>query len=176
MSSDCGSEGRGFEPRRSPCESRKDMQNTRKDKEIRGLHRSLLTPLRLCHGGLGRRLNRQDRCDTTVEIRPFGVGKANANAGGGEGAAMLHWAYCGSFEHGNKGASLTRTMKACSKEKEELEGWARGTLRAPQEVQKLHVPPETSVEYLRSAMPLVASRLEKFRPFRTFRGSPASPL
>jgi hypothetical protein len=39
--------------------------------------------------------------------------------------AMLHRAYCGHFEHGDKSASLTRTMKVCSLEKEELETWAR---------------------------------------------------
>jgi hypothetical protein len=38
---------------------------------------------------------------------------------------MLHRADCGHFEHGDKSASLTRTMKVCSQDKAELEGWAR---------------------------------------------------
>ncbi len=42
--------------------------------------------------------------------------------------AMLHRAYCGHFEHGDKGASLTRTMKVCSRDKGEVEGWARGNI------------------------------------------------
>jgi hypothetical protein len=44
--------------------------------------------------------------------------------------AMLHRAYCGHFEHGEKSASLTRTMKVCSQHKGELEAWARENLRA----------------------------------------------
>jgi hypothetical protein len=55
-------------------------------------------------------LGSEDWCDTMVEVRPFRVGKACANAGGGEGADMLHRAHCGHFEHGDKSASLTRTM------------------------------------------------------------------
>jgi hypothetical protein len=39
--------------------------------------------------------------------------------------AMLHRTYCGHFEHGDKSASLTRTMKVCSQERVELEAWAR---------------------------------------------------
>ncbi len=39
--------------------------------------------------------------------------------------AMLHRSYCGHFKHGDKSASLTRTMKVCSLDKRELEGWAR---------------------------------------------------
>ncbi|HSK84776.1 MAG TPA: hypothetical protein VK902_15460 [Rubrobacter sp.] len=39
--------------------------------------------------------------------------------------AMLHRTYCGHFEHGDKSASLTRTMKVCSQTKGELEAWAR---------------------------------------------------
>lgn len=39
--------------------------------------------------------------------------------------AMLHQAHCGHFEHGDKSASLTRTMKVCSRNRGELEGWAR---------------------------------------------------
>lgn len=39
--------------------------------------------------------------------------------------AMLHRAYCGHFEHGDKSASLTRTMKVCSSDRQELEAWAR---------------------------------------------------
>jgi hypothetical protein len=35
--------------------------------------------------------------------------------------AMLHRTYCGHFEHGDKSASLTRTMKVCSRSKCELE-------------------------------------------------------
>jgi rRNA pseudouridine-1189 N-methylase Emg1 (Nep1/Mra1 family) len=31
---------------------------------------------------------------------------------------------CGHFEHGDKSASLTRTMKVCSQKREELEAWA----------------------------------------------------
>lgn len=38
--------------------------------------------------------------------------------------AMIHRAYCGHFEHGDKSASLTRTMKVCSPDRRELEGWA----------------------------------------------------
>jgi hypothetical protein len=41
------------------------------------------------------------------------------------GDGMLHQADCGHFEHGDKGVSLTRTMKICSRNKGELEGWAR---------------------------------------------------
>jgi hypothetical protein len=41
------------------------------------------------------------------------------------GDGMLHQADCGHFEHGDKSASLTRTMKACSRNKGELESWAR---------------------------------------------------
>ena len=41
------------------------------------------------------------------------------------GDAMLHQAHCGHFEHGDKSASLTRTMKVCSRNKGALEGWAR---------------------------------------------------
>jgi hypothetical protein len=70
-------------------------------------------------------LGPQDWSDTTVEVHPFGVGKAYANAGGGEGAAMLHRAHCGHLEHADKCASLTRTMKVCSQKREELEAWAR---------------------------------------------------
>jgi len=70
-------------------------------------------------------LGSEDWCDTMVEVRPFRVGRACANAGGGEGADMLHRAHCGHFEHGDKSASLTRTMKACSQNREELEAWAR---------------------------------------------------
>jgi hypothetical protein len=55
-------------------------------------------------------LGSEDWCDTMVEVGPFRVGKACANAGGGEGADMLHRAHCGHFEHGDKSASLTRTM------------------------------------------------------------------
>jgi hypothetical protein len=73
-------------------------------------------------------LGPQDWCDTTVEVHPFGVGKAFANVGGGEGAAMLHRARCGHFEHGDKSASLTRTMKVCSENRSELEAWARQNL------------------------------------------------
>ena len=72
----------------------------------------------------------QDRCDTTVEVRLFGVGKAYENAGGGEGTAMLHRAYCGHFDHGYMSASLTRTMKVCSSNKGDLEAWARKNLTA----------------------------------------------
>ena len=39
--------------------------------------------------------------------------------------AMLHRTSCGHFEHGDKSASLTRAMKICSPNKEELEWWAR---------------------------------------------------
>lgn len=41
------------------------------------------------------------------------------------GDGMLHRADCGHFEHGDKTASLTRTMKVCSRKKEDLEKWAR---------------------------------------------------
>jgi hypothetical protein len=44
--------------------------------------------------------------------------------------ATLHRAYCGHFEHGDKSASLTRTMKVCSRDKGGLEGWARENLTA----------------------------------------------
>jgi hypothetical protein len=44
--------------------------------------------------------------------------------------AMLHRTYCGHFEHGDKSASLTRTMKVCSNNKGDLEGWARENLAA----------------------------------------------
>jgi hypothetical protein len=40
-------------------------------------------------------------------------------------AAMLHRSYCGHFKHGDESASLTRVMKACSTDKQELESWAR---------------------------------------------------
>ena len=39
--------------------------------------------------------------------------------------AMIHRASCGHFEHGDKSASMTRTMKVCSQNKEELEAWRR---------------------------------------------------
>jgi hypothetical protein len=74
---------------------------------------------------LGGRSGAQDWSDTTVGVPHFGVGEACANAGGGEGAAMLHRAHCGYFEHGDKSASLTRTMKVCSPNREDLEAWAR---------------------------------------------------
>lgn len=48
--------------------------------------------------------------------------------------ATIHHAYCGHFKHGNKSASLTRTMKVCSSSRRELDGWARenvGTLPKP---------------------------------------------
>ena len=41
---------------------------------------------------------------------------------------MLHRADCGHFEHGDKTASLTRTMKVCSLNRAELEGWARESM------------------------------------------------
>jgi hypothetical protein len=41
------------------------------------------------------------------------------------GDGMLHRAGCGHFEHGDKAASLTHTMKVCSQNKTELEDWAR---------------------------------------------------
>ncbi len=41
------------------------------------------------------------------------------------GDGMLHLADCGHFEHGDKSASLTRTMKVCSRNKGQLESWAR---------------------------------------------------
>ena len=44
--------------------------------------------------------------------------------------AMLRRAYCGHFEHGDKSASLTRTMKICSNNRDDLEGWARENLTA----------------------------------------------
>lgn len=44
--------------------------------------------------------------------------------------AMIHQAYCGHFKHGDKSASLTRTMKVCSNDKGDLEGWARENLMA----------------------------------------------
>jgi hypothetical protein len=37
----------------------------------------------------------------------------------------LRRAYCGHFEHGDKSASLTRTMKIFSQNREELEAWSR---------------------------------------------------
>jgi hypothetical protein len=43
---------------------------------------------------------------------------------------MLRRAYCGHFEHGDKSASLTRTMKICSNNRDDLEGWARENLTA----------------------------------------------
>ncbi len=43
--------------------------------------------------------------------------------------AMIHRAYCGHFEHGDKSASLTRTMKVCSRSKSKLEDWARENMR-----------------------------------------------
>ena len=43
--------------------------------------------------------------------------------------AMLHRTYCGHFEHGDKSASLTRTMKVCSRSRRELEDWAREYVR-----------------------------------------------
>lgn len=39
--------------------------------------------------------------------------------------AMLHRADCGHFKHGDQSASLTRTMKVCSPNKQDLETWAR---------------------------------------------------
>jgi hypothetical protein len=39
--------------------------------------------------------------------------------------AMIHHAYCGHFKHGDKSASLTRTMKICSSSRRELDRWAR---------------------------------------------------
>ena len=42
---------------------------------------------------------------------------------------MLHRTFCGHFEHGDKSASLTRTMKVCSGSKRELEEWARENIR-----------------------------------------------
>ena len=42
---------------------------------------------------------------------------------------MLHRTFCGHFEHGDKSASLTRTMKVCSESKSELEEWARENIR-----------------------------------------------
>ena len=38
---------------------------------------------------------------------------------------MLRRAYCGHFEHGDKSASLTRTMKKFSQNREDLEAWLR---------------------------------------------------
>jgi hypothetical protein len=32
---------------------------------------------------------------------------------------------CSDFEHGDKSANLTRIMKACSQNREDLEAWAR---------------------------------------------------
>lgn len=46
------------------------------------------------------------------------------------GDAMVHQAYCGHFKHGDKSASLTRTMKICSNNRDDLEGWARENLTA----------------------------------------------
>jgi hypothetical protein len=46
------------------------------------------------------------------------------------GVAKLHRAYCGHFEHGDKSASLTRTMKVCSNDRGDLAGWARENLTA----------------------------------------------
>ncbi len=39
--------------------------------------------------------------------------------------AVIHHAYCGHFKHGDKSASLTRTMKVCSSSRRELDRWAR---------------------------------------------------
>ncbi len=39
--------------------------------------------------------------------------------------AMIHHGYCGHFKHGDKSASLTRTMKICSSSRRELDRWAR---------------------------------------------------
>lgn len=44
--------------------------------------------------------------------------------------AMIHQAYCGHFKHGDKSVSLTRTMKVCSLDKRELEGWARENIES----------------------------------------------
>ncbi len=38
---------------------------------------------------------------------------------------MLHQVDCGHFEHGDKSVSLTRTMKVCSRDRGDLESWAR---------------------------------------------------
>jgi hypothetical protein len=38
---------------------------------------------------------------------------------------MLHRVYCGHFEHGDESANLTLTMKACSRNREEIEASAR---------------------------------------------------
>jgi len=43
---------------------------------------------------------------------------------------MLHRAYCGHFEHGDKSPSLACIMKVCSNNKGDLEGWARENLAA----------------------------------------------
>ncbi len=67
----------------------------------------------------------QEWCDTVVEVHPLGVGKACANVGGGESAAMLYRAHCGHFVDGDKSTSLTRTMKVWSQKREVLEAWAR---------------------------------------------------
>lgn len=42
--------------------------------------------------------------------------------------ATIHHAYCGHFKHGDKSASLTRTMKVCSASRRELDAWARENL------------------------------------------------
>ncbi len=39
--------------------------------------------------------------------------------------AMIHHSYCGHFKHGDKSASLTRTMKVCSTSRRELDRWGR---------------------------------------------------
>ncbi len=39
--------------------------------------------------------------------------------------ATIHHSYCGHFKHGDKSASLTRTMKVCSLSRRELDRWAR---------------------------------------------------
>jgi hypothetical protein len=44
--------------------------------------------------------------------------------------AMIHQAYCGHFKHGDKSASLTRTMKVCSSSRRELDRWARENMGA----------------------------------------------
>ena len=52
MTSDCGSEGRGFEPRRSPSIFRVGKPKTRKSKGFRHNHRKSLTPLKRRQRGL----------------------------------------------------------------------------------------------------------------------------
>jgi hypothetical protein len=42
---------------------------------------------------------------------------------------VTHRSCCGHFEHGDKSARLTRTMKVCSESKRELEEWARENIR-----------------------------------------------